>query len=75
LALIGWAVGIPVGYALGEFFNLQIYELMNFEMSFVYPLEYILLSFVLTILMTIVIIQPSLWKATHLKPGDALRYE
>jgi putative ABC transport system permease protein len=75
LALIGWAIGIPVGYALGEFFKLQIYELMNFEMTLYYPLEYILLSLVLTILMTVVIVQPSLWKATHLKPGDALRYE
>jgi putative ABC transport system permease protein len=75
MALIGWIVGIPLGYVLGEFFNLQIYELMNFEMTFYYPFEYIFLSLVLTTLITLVIIQPSLWKATHLKPGDALRYE
>jgi putative ABC transport system permease protein len=75
MAVIGWAIGIPLGYALGEFINYQIYDLMNIDMVFYYPMEYILLSFILTILLTLVIVQPSLWKATHLKPGDALRYQ
>jgi putative ABC transport system permease protein len=75
IALFGWTVGIPVGFLVGTFINQMIYDLMHMEMAFIFPTEYILISLVLTLIMTLVVIQPALWRATHLKPGDALRYE
>jgi ABC-type lipoprotein release transport system permease subunit len=53
----------------------MIYDLLHLEMAFIFPTEYVVISLVLTLIMTLVVIQPSLWRATHLKPGDALRYE
>jgi putative ABC transport system permease protein len=75
IALFGWTAGIPMGYFVGSFLNMMIYDLLHLEMAFIFPTEYIVISLVLTLAMTMVVIQPSLWRATHLKPGDALRYE
>jgi putative ABC transport system permease protein len=75
IALFGWTAGIPFGYLVGSFLNKMIYDLLHLEMAFIFPTEYIVISLVLTLAMTLVVIQPSLWRATHLKPGDALRYE
>jgi putative ABC transport system permease protein len=75
IASIGWSAGVPLGFFVGMYLNMMIYELMNLEITYIFPVEYILISLVLTLVMTMVVIQPSLWRATRLKPGDALRYE
>jgi putative ABC transport system permease protein len=75
IALLGWSMGIPTGFLVGSFLNKMIYDILHLEMAFIFPVEYIVVSLVLTLVMTLVVIQPSLWRATHLKPGDALRYE
>jgi putative ABC transport system permease protein len=75
IALFGWTAGIPFGFLVGSFLNKMIYDLLHLEMAFLFPMEYVIISLVLTMVMTLVVIQPSLWRATHLKPGDALRYE
>ncbi len=75
IALFGWTAGIPMGYFVGSFLNKMIYDILHLEMAFIFPTEYIVISLVLTLAMTMIVIQPSLWRATHLKPGDALRYE
>ncbi|UCE39261.1 MAG: FtsX-like permease family protein [Thermoplasmata archaeon] len=75
IALFGWAAGVPMGFFVGMYLNQMIYELMHIDIAFIFPVEYIFISLILTIVMTLLVIQPSLWRATHLKPGDALRYE
>ncbi|UCE74437.1 MAG: FtsX-like permease family protein [Methanomassiliicoccales archaeon] len=75
IALWGWAAGVPLGFFVGSFLNQMIYELLHLEMAFLYPMEYVFISLILTLIMTLIVIQPSLWRASHLKPGDALRYE
>jgi putative ABC transport system permease protein len=75
IALMGWAVGVPLGYLVGSYLDQMIYELMHVEMSYYYPMEYIWISLIVTVILTLAVIQPALWRATHLKPGDALRYE
>jgi putative ABC transport system permease protein len=75
LALIGWAVGVPIGYAVGSFLNYMIYDIMHLEMTFIFPLQFVLIALVITTVATLIVIQPPLWRATHFKPGDALRYE
>lgn len=75
ITLFGWAVGVPVGFLVGMYLNQMIYEILHLEIAFIFPVEYSFISLILTLIMTLVVIQPSLWRATHLKPGDALRYE
>jgi ABC-type lipoprotein release transport system permease subunit len=75
LSLIGWVAGIPLGFAIGTYINYHIYNLMQLELTYLYPVSYILMSFLLMMGISMVIIQPPLWRATHLRPGDALRYE
>jgi ABC-type lipoprotein release transport system permease subunit len=48
---------------------------MHVEMKFYFPAEYVWISLIVTVILTLAVIQPALWRATHLKPGDALRYE
>jgi putative ABC transport system permease protein len=75
MALFGWLIGIPVGFALGQYLANMMYELIHIDLTYVFPMNLILWTFLVTLGITILVIQPSLWKATHLKPGDALRYE
>lgn len=75
LALIGWAVGIPIGYGVGSLLNYMIYDMMHFKITFLFPMQFVLIALIITIVGTLIVIQPPLWRATHLKPGDALRYE
>ena len=75
MALIGWVIGIPLGYFIGGYLAGSLYDLIRIEIEFIFPMYYLFITFLLTLGITILIIQPSLWKATHLKPGDALRYE
>ena len=74
-ALIGWVIGVPLGYFIGDYLAGSLYDMIRIEIEFLFPMYYLLITFLLTLAITILIIQPSLWKATHLKPGDALRYE
>ena len=75
MALIGWLIGIPLGFLLGNYLAGSLYDLIRIDLVFVFPMNYIFLTFILTFTITVMIIQPSLWRATHLKPGDALRYQ
>jgi putative ABC transport system permease protein len=75
ITLFGWAAGVPLGFFVGMYLNQMIYELIHLEIAFIFPVEYVFISLILTLVMTLLVIQPSLWRATHLKPGDALRYE
>jgi putative ABC transport system permease protein len=75
ITLFGWAAGVPVGFLVGMYINQMIYEILHLEIAFIFPIEYVFVSLILTLIMTLVVIQPSLWRATHMKPGDALRYE
>ena len=75
MALFGWLIGIPIGFGLGSYLSNMMYEMVHVELTYVFPMSLILMTFLATLGITILVIQPSLWKATHLKPGDALRYE
>ena len=75
IALFGWGAGVPLGFLVGSFLNQMIYDILHVEFTFIYPIEYVFVSLIVTLIMTLMVIQPSLWRATHLKPGDALRYE
>jgi len=74
-AVAGWLVGIPLGYGIGLYINNIFYDLMGVEMTLFYPVNNILISLAVVIIMTLLVMQGPLWRATHIKPGDALRYQ
>ncbi|MFW3147044.1 MAG: FtsX-like permease family protein [Thermoplasmatota archaeon] len=75
LALSGWIIGIPLGYATAVFLNYMSLKLMNVDSPLIFPVHVVLIAGIMTLVLTVVVIQPPLWRATQLRPGDALRYE
>ncbi|MBN1389016.1 MAG: FtsX-like permease family protein [Candidatus Thermoplasmatota archaeon] len=75
IALLGWVVGLPAGYLVQIILTHSITSSSGMEIPYIFPLKFVLLSIVVTIAVTVLIIQPSLWRAGRLRPGEALRYQ
>jgi putative ABC transport system permease protein len=75
LAVIGWIIGIPLGYGISKILGQTAERSMKLTFPDVFPVEYVAWSFVFTIVGTLIIIYFPLRRASRLKPGDALRYE
>jgi putative ABC transport system permease protein len=75
LSLIGWVIGIPVGYLISYILTEMVADAMKLQIILHFPFQYIAYSFLIALIGTIVIIQAPLLRATKLKPGDALRYQ
>ena len=75
LSLIGWVIGIPVGYLISYILTEMVADAMKLQIILHFPFQYIAYSFLIALIGTIVIIQAPLLRATRLKPGDALRYQ
>ncbi|MGA1793834.1 MAG: FtsX-like permease family protein [Thermoplasmatota archaeon] len=75
LSLIGWVIGVPLGYGLYEFLLYEIGEVMNLDLPWSFPLSFVVLSFFVTMIGTLLIILIPVTRATSFKPGEALRYE
>jgi putative ABC transport system permease protein len=74
LALIGWLVGIPLGYALDHFLIWLFGEVIEIELDFVFPPWNLLIALTGTIVLALLIMLVSVRRAVRLRPGDALRY-
>ena len=75
LSIIGWIIGIPVGYLISYILTVMVADAMKLQIFLHFPFQYIAYSFLIALLGTIIIIQAPLLRATRLKPGDALRYQ
>jgi putative ABC transport system permease protein len=75
LSMIGWILGMPFGYLVGRFLNYMSLKLMNSDFDLVFPVRILFIAGLVTLVMTVIVIQPPLWKATRMRPGEALRYE
>jgi putative ABC transport system permease protein len=75
LALVGWIIGIPLGYLLWRGLVAWTADVMNLELPVLYPLKFIIFTFFMTIIGTLIIILVPVIRASRFKPGDALRYE
>jgi hypothetical protein len=49
--------------------------LMNVHITYLFPPVFVIIALGITVVLTVIVIQPPLWRATHFKPGEALRYE
>jgi ABC-type antimicrobial peptide transport system permease subunit len=74
VALLGWAMGIPLGYALDRLLVRAIREILNVEVVFAYPPENLPLALAVTVALALLVMLPPLRRAVRLRPGDALRY-
>ena len=75
LAFLGWITGIPFGYLIARLISHMLVQMMHFTVDIHYPVSYLLWSLAVTMIGAIIIIQIPIWRATRMKPGDALRYQ
>ncbi len=75
LSIIGWALGIPFGYIIARFVSFMLVQMLDWEISIVFPVGMVLMSLALVIAASVLIAQLPILRATRMRPGDALRYE
>ena len=74
LALAGWLLGIPVGYALNRLLVWLIWEVVDVRVPVVFPPWNLLLALAGTVVLALLVIFLPLRRAIRARPGDALRY-
>jgi macrolide transport system ATP-binding/permease protein len=74
VALLGWLVGIPLGYAIDRLLVWLIKQTFEVTVPVTYPAGHVLIAFAGTILLALAVTALPVRRATRLRPGDALRY-
>ena len=74
VALAGWLMGIPLGYALDRLIVRLIWEIVDVRVPVVFPARNIPIALAGTVLLALVVLGLPVRRATRLRPGDALRY-
>lgn len=75
LAILGWLLGIPTGYALGRLILWVLANEFHAGFSFLFPLWPILVALVVTVVAARLVLSIPLRRAARMQPGTALRYE
>jgi ABC-type antimicrobial peptide transport system permease subunit len=74
VAIIGWLIGIPLGWAMAHGLISATASITSTDLSFVFPTANIAITLVGTILLALIVLVAPLRRAVHLRPGNALRY-
>jgi ABC-type lipoprotein release transport system permease subunit len=74
VALVGWLLGIPVGYALARLFSWLMLEVVKIDFGFTFPPLNLLIALVGTVVLALLIMRIPLRRAVRFKPGEAIRY-
>jgi len=74
LALAGFALAVPLGWLLAHALRWLILEIVNTQLPAPYTLGDLLVAFVGTVLLAVAVVAAPLRRATHLRPGEAIRY-
>ena len=74
LATAGWLIGIPLGYLLDLFLVWLVKKVTNLNLTLAFPPWNLALTLAGTILLALLITLVPIRRATHLRPGAALRY-
>ncbi len=75
LMTAGWALGVPLGFALGGGLFWWFLDAMAVSMPFVFPAAYALISLIAVVGVGALVIQVPITRAVRIPPGDALRYQ
>jgi putative ABC transport system permease protein len=74
VALLGWLVGIALGWAMAHGLISLTANVAKTDMSFVFPAGNIAITLVGTLALALLVLLAPLRRAVHLRPGDAVRY-
>ncbi len=75
LAILGWVIGIPVGYALARLLVWLIWQVLEVRIPFLFPPLNLLGALAGTILLALLVLFFPVRRAVRFRPGEALRYE
>jgi cell division protein FtsX len=74
IALVGWLLGIPVGYLLDRFLVFMVKEVVNVQIPLTFPLANVGLALIGTVALALLITLLPIRRAVRYRPGAALRY-
>ena len=74
LALAGWLLGIPVGYALDRAIVGLVRDVANIDLPVMFPAFNVVLALLGTVVLALAITALPIRRAVRYRPGDALRY-
>jgi putative ABC transport system permease protein len=74
LALTGWLLGIPIGYALMRLLVWFVQEFVHVDLVPEFPVVNVWLALAGTIVIALLVLALPVRRATRTRPGDALRY-
>jgi putative ABC transport system permease protein len=75
LTLLGWALGVPLGYLGARLLARLVMAVFKFRFNFEFPLEFVIVALIGSVALASVAMIPGLRRASRLRPVDALRYE
>lgn len=75
IANIGYVIGTLFGYILGLYLNYRVNEQYEQGIQFLYPVQYMVIAYLVTVGITMMVVQIPLLRAVRLRTCDALRYE
>jgi putative ABC transport system permease protein len=74
IALIGWLIGVPLGYLLDRLLVWLVRHVVEVDIPFAFPLTYVAIALVGTVLLALLITLLPIRRAVRYRPGNALRY-
>ena len=74
LAVAGWMLGIPLGYALDLALVRLVKEVVNIDLPVLFPPANVVLALAGTVVLALLVTLLPIRRAVRLRPGDALRY-
>jgi putative ABC transport system permease protein len=74
VAVLGWALGIPLGYAMARAIGWLAGNAVGIDIAFVFPLAFVVITLVGTVILALVVMLAPVRRAVRFKPGEALRY-
>jgi putative ABC transport system permease protein len=74
LAVGGWLLGIPLGYALTRLIVWLVWEIVDVRVPVVFPAGNIVIALLGTLALALVVLFLPVRRAVHLRPGEALRF-
>ncbi len=75
LAVLGWLIGIPVGYGLAQLIVWLFGRALHTSFPLLFPPWLPLVALAGVIVVARLTLRPPLRRAVRMRPGDALRYE
>lgn len=74
IAVVGWAIGIPLGYAFTRLLVWLIWEVADVRIPVLFPPLNVLVALVGTVVLSLLVLHLPVRRAVRFRPGDALRY-